>query len=70
MGRILISTSVSSDSSNTKMEQIRTIKEEFGGNDDEYDDVAALQRKMQNAGKPPNFQKHASRELRCVVFEL
>ncbi|GJU65990.1 hypothetical protein Tco_1252249 [Tanacetum coccineum] len=47
-----------------------TIKEEFGGTDDEYDDVAAFQRKMRNAGKPPNFQKHASRELRCVVFEL
>ncbi|GJT92489.1 hypothetical protein Tco_1081334 [Tanacetum coccineum] len=54
----------SSDFQQHKDEQIRTIKEEFGGNDDEYDDVAALQRKMQNAGKPPNFHKHASRELR------
>ncbi|KAK9071885.1 hypothetical protein SSX86_008315 [Deinandra increscens subsp. villosa] len=34
--------------------QMRAIKEELGDNDDEDDDVASLERKMQAAGMPPN----------------
>ncbi|KAK9071883.1 hypothetical protein SSX86_008313 [Deinandra increscens subsp. villosa] len=34
--------------------QMRAIKEELGDNDDEDDDVASLERKMQAAGIPPN----------------
>ncbi|XP_020115147.1 lon protease homolog 2, peroxisomal [Ananas comosus] len=45
-------------------QQMRAIKEELGDNDDDEDDVAALERKMQSAGMPPNIWKHAQRELR------
>ncbi|PIA32513.1 hypothetical protein AQUCO_04400006v1 [Aquilegia coerulea] len=45
-------------------QQMRAIKEELGDNDDDEDDVAALERKMQGAGMPPNIWKHAQRELR------
>lgn len=44
--------------------QMRAIKDELGDNDDDEDDVAALERKMQNAGMPTNIWKHAQRELR------
>jgi ATP-dependent Lon protease len=43
---------------------MRAIKEELGDNDDDEDDVVALERKMQNAGMPANIWKHAQRELR------
>lgn len=43
---------------------MRAIKEELGDNDDDEDDVAALERKMQDAGMPANIWKHAQRELR------
>ncbi|XP_057478581.1 lon protease homolog 2, peroxisomal-like isoform X3 [Actinidia eriantha] len=43
-------------------QQMRPIKEELGDNDE--DDVAALERKMQSAGMPPDIWKHAQRELR------
>ncbi|MQM04116.1 hypothetical protein Taro_036910 [Colocasia esculenta] len=45
-------------------QQMRAIKEELGDNDDDEDDIAALERKMQSAGMPPNVWKHAQRELR------
>ncbi|XP_031503465.1 lon protease homolog 2, peroxisomal [Nymphaea colorata] len=45
-------------------QQMRAIKEELGDNDDEEDDVAVLETKMQTAGMPPNVWKHAQRELR------
>ncbi|XP_043687852.1 lon protease homolog 2, peroxisomal [Telopea speciosissima] len=45
-------------------QQMRAIKEELGDNDDDEDDVATLERKMQSAGMPPNVWKHAQRELR------
>ncbi|ONM23097.1 Lon protease homolog 2 peroxisomal [Zea mays] len=45
-------------------QQMRAIKEELGDNDDEEDDVAALERKMQNAGMPANIWKLAQREMR------
>ncbi|KAH1202339.1 Lon protease 2, peroxisomal [Glycine max] len=45
-------------------QQIRAIKEELGDNDDDEDDLAALERKMQSAGMPQNIWKHAHRELR------
>ncbi|OVA12720.1 Peptidase S16 [Macleaya cordata] len=45
-------------------QQMRAIKEELGDNDDDEDDMAALERKMQSAGMPPNVWKHAQRELR------
>jgi len=45
-------------------QQMRAIKEELGDNDDDEDDVAALERKMQNTGMPANIWKHAQRELR------
>ncbi|KAL4565586.1 hypothetical protein LXL04_029688 [Taraxacum kok-saghyz] len=45
-------------------QQMRAIKEELGDNDDEDDDVAALERKMQDARMPPNVWKYAQRELR------
>ncbi|XP_077237309.1 lon protease homolog 2, peroxisomal isoform X2 [Tasmannia lanceolata] len=45
-------------------QQMRAIKEELGDNDDDEDDVVALERKMQGAGMPPNIWKHAQRELR------
>jgi len=44
---------------------MRAIKEELGDNDDDEDDLAALERKMQSAGMPQNVWKHAQRELRC-----
>ena len=43
---------------------MRAIKEELGDNDDDEDDVVALERKMQSAGMPSNIWKHAQRELR------
>ncbi|XP_034901574.1 lon protease homolog 2, peroxisomal isoform X1 [Populus alba] len=45
-------------------QQMRAIKEELGDNDDDEDDVAAIERKMQSAGMPSNIWKHAQRELR------
>ncbi|CAM8880641.1 unnamed protein product [Rhodiola kirilowii] len=45
-------------------QQMRAIKEELGDNDDDEDDLVALERKMQDAGMPPNVWKHAHRELR------
>ncbi|WCJ20733.1 lon protease 2 [Euphorbia peplus] len=45
-------------------QQMRAIKEELGDNDDDEDDVAALERKMQGVGMPSNIWKHAQRELR------
>ncbi|KAL0928255.1 hypothetical protein M5K25_000128 [Dendrobium thyrsiflorum] len=45
-------------------QQMRAIKEELGDNDDDEDDIAALERKMQSAGMPPSIWKHAQRELR------
>ncbi|XP_019156161.1 PREDICTED: lon protease homolog 2, peroxisomal isoform X2 [Ipomoea nil] len=45
-------------------QQMRAIKEELGDNDDEEDDLTALERKMQDAGMPANIWKHAHRELR------
>ncbi|WOG90147.1 hypothetical protein DCAR_0209390 [Daucus carota subsp. sativus] len=45
-------------------QQMRAIKEELGDNDDDEDDVSALERKMQSAGMPANIWKHAQRELR------
>nr|ARU77135.1 LON 2 protease [Vaccinium corymbosum] len=45
-------------------QQMRAIKEELGDNDDDEDDVAALERKMEGAGMPPDIWKHAQRELR------
>jgi ATP-dependent Lon protease len=47
---------------------MRAIKEELGDNDDDEDDVAALERKMQSAGMPPNIWKHAQRELRYIIM--
>ncbi|XP_061343903.1 lon protease homolog 2, peroxisomal isoform X2 [Gastrolobium bilobum] len=45
-------------------QQMRAIKEELGDNDDDEDDLAALERKMQSAGMPQTIWKHAHRELR------
>ncbi|KAI3441925.1 uncharacterized protein J3R85_001984 [Psidium guajava] len=45
-------------------QQMRAIKEELGDNDDDEDDLAALESKMQSAGMPSNVWKHAQRELR------
>ncbi|XVF10956.1 hypothetical protein REPUB_Repub07fG0227900 [Reevesia pubescens] len=45
-------------------QQMRAIKEELGDNDDDEDDLVALERKMQSAGMPSNIWKHAQRELR------
>ncbi|XP_057251002.1 lon protease homolog 2, peroxisomal [Beta vulgaris subsp. vulgaris] len=45
-------------------QQVRELKEELGDNDDDEDDVAVLERKMQSAGMPSNIWKHAQRELR------
>ncbi|KAG7952421.1 hypothetical protein I3843_12G058200 [Carya illinoinensis] len=47
-------------------QQMRAIKEELGDNDDDEDDVAALERKMQSTGLPSNIWKHAQRELRML----
>lgn len=45
---------------------MKAIKEELGDNDDEEDDLAALERKMQSAGMPQNTWKLALRELRYL----
>ncbi|KAK7251837.1 hypothetical protein RIF29_35398 [Crotalaria pallida] len=45
-------------------QQMRAIKEELGDNDDEEDDLVALERKMESAGMPQNVWKLAHRELR------
>ncbi|KAL3331002.1 hypothetical protein AABB24_034681 [Solanum stoloniferum] len=45
-------------------QQMKAIKEELGDNDDEEDDLVALERKMQGAGMPAIIWKHALRELR------
>lgn len=45
-------------------QQMRAIKEELGDNEDDEDDLVALERKMQSAEMPPNIWKHAQRELR------
>ncbi|KAL2901625.1 Lon protease-like protein 2 peroxisomal [Bienertia sinuspersici] len=45
-------------------QQMRAIKEELGDNDDDEDDIAVLERKMQSAGMPSNIWKHAQRELK------
>ncbi|XP_028762451.1 lon protease homolog 2, peroxisomal [Neltuma alba] len=45
-------------------QQMRAIKEELGDNDDDEDDLATLERKMQSAGMPQNVWKLAHRELR------
>lgn len=52
------------------MYQMRAIKEELGDNDDDEDDVAALERKMQDASMPANVWKHAQRELRYNIREI
>jgi ATP-dependent Lon protease len=44
-------------------QQMRAIKEELGDNEDDEDDLVALERKMQSAGMPPNVWKQAHREL-------
>jgi hypothetical protein len=46
--------------------QMKAIKEELGDNDDEEDDLAALERKMQSAGMPQNTWKLALREFRYL----
>lgn len=45
-------------------QQMRAIKEELGDNDDDEDDLVALERKMQSAGMPSNIWKHVQKELR------
>ncbi|XP_059275801.1 lon protease homolog 2, peroxisomal isoform X1 [Lycium ferocissimum] len=45
-------------------QQMKAIKEELGDNDDEEDDLVALERKMEGAGMPTSIWKHALRELR------
>jgi ATP-dependent Lon protease len=45
-------------------QQIRAIKDELGDNDDDEDNIVALERKMQSVGMPANVWKHAQRELR------
>jgi ATP-dependent Lon protease len=45
---------------------MKAIKEELGDNDDEEDDLAALERKMQSAGMPQNVWKLSLRELRYL----
>jgi len=47
---------------------MRAIKEELGDNDDDEDDIAALERKMQSAGMPADIWKHAQRELRYALL--
>lgn len=47
---------------------MRAIKEELGDNDDDEDDLVALERKMQSAGMPSNVWKHVQRELRYDIF--
>ncbi|KAG4390860.1 hypothetical protein GLYMA_05G068600v4 [Glycine max] len=50
-------------------QQMRAIKEELGDNDDDEDDLAALERKMQSAGMPQNIWKHGHRELRLKKMQ-
>jgi ATP-dependent Lon protease len=50
--------------------QIRVIKEELGDNDDDEDDVATLEKKMQSVGMPATVLKHAQRELRYSILEI
>ncbi|EFJ18433.1 hypothetical protein SELMODRAFT_444435, partial [Selaginella moellendorffii] len=45
-------------------QQMKAIKEELGDNDEDEDDVVALEKKMQNVGMPANVWKHTQRELR------
>ncbi|PIN18268.1 Mitochondrial ATP-dependent protease PIM1/LON [Handroanthus impetiginosus] len=45
-------------------ELMRALMEEFGGNDGDDYDVAALERRMQDAGMPADIWKHARRGLR------
>ncbi|KAJ7560525.1 hypothetical protein O6H91_04G133700 [Diphasiastrum complanatum] len=45
-------------------QQMKAIKEELGDNDEDEDDIVALEKKMQSAGMPANVWKHAQRELR------
>eukprot|EP00252_Welwitschia_mirabilis_P003396 TRINITY_DN13477_c0_g1_i1.p1 TRINITY_DN13477_c0_g1~~TRINITY_DN13477_c0_g1_i1.p1 ORF type:complete len:879 (-),score=209.19 TRINITY_DN13477_c0_g1_i1:613-3249(-) len=45
-------------------QKMRAIKEELGDNDDEDDDLIALERKLQTAGMPSVVKKQAQRELR------
>ncbi|XP_031127206.1 lon protease homolog 2, peroxisomal-like isoform X2 [Ipomoea triloba] len=47
-------------------QQMKAIKEELGDNEDEEDDLTALERKMLGAGMPVNVWKHARRELRSL----
>ncbi|XP_073315007.1 lon protease homolog 2, peroxisomal-like [Primulina huaijiensis] len=47
-------------------QQMRAIKEELGDNDDDEDDVATLERKLQDVGMPANIWKYAQRELRTL----
>lgn len=49
--------------------QMRAIKEELGDNDDDEDDLVALERKMQSAGMPSNIWKHVQKELRYDFLE-
>ena len=50
--------------------QIRAIKEELGDDDEDEDDVLALEKKMQSAGMPQNVWKQAQRELRFLLTSL
>ncbi|KAF9623551.1 hypothetical protein IFM89_003341 [Coptis chinensis] len=50
-------------------QQMRAIKEELGDNDDDEDDVAALERGMQSGGMPPNVWKHAQRDC-FLIFTV
>ena len=50
--------------------QIRAIKEELGDDDEDEDDVLALEKKMQSAGMPQNVWKQAQRELRFLHTSL
>ncbi|KAI5385760.1 hypothetical protein KIW84_072387 [Lathyrus oleraceus] len=45
-------------------QRMRAIKEELGDNEDDEDDLVALERKIQSAGMPPNVWKLAHIELR------
>lgn len=47
---------------------MKAIKEELGDNEDEEDDLTALERKMLGAGMPVNVWKHARRELRYTFY--
>ena len=49
---------------------MRAIKEEFGhiDIDDDKNDPAALERKMQSAGMPQNIWKHAHRVVKLFLL--